>query len=614
MNKKVDIEKNRWDLSLMYSGINDPQIDKDIKTLTKKIKNFNALYKGNLSKTLGKAIADCSNIIMLQSKIMIYLFLLQSVNVSEVVVKSKIADVERIINKAFGEYLSFFDIEIVTIKDKTLKKLYKDDSVVAKHRPWIEHKRILKPHLLSESVESALIKRSSFGANAWGDFFDELEADLEFDFLKKKQTLTEMLHLLTNLQDKDERFKLMTIINEGLKGTFAKYSAQTLYMVTGSHGVARTERSYKHPMDERNKSNRVSDEVVNTLHKVVETVASPLTKRYYRLKAAHLGLKTLKWSDRNAQMPFSDTTKIPFDEAIGLVLKAYQSFSPVLADLASAFIKEKRIDVPAVKGKRGGAFNYSAVLPGGIPTSFVFLNYFGSNGDVMTLAHELGHGVHGMLAGESQGVLMSHAPIAFCETASIFGEMTTFNFLKKQLIAKGDKESLLAIIMSTIDGVVNTVVRQIGFSNFERRIHGIDKTYKKWGEPKKYSVEELNQIWIETLENIYGKDGEVFTYENMEYFWSYIPHFHRPFYVYGYAFGQLLTSGLYAQQASLGDKFEPLYLDLLRSGSTKNVTELLKPFSLDPTNKKFWIESVNVGLGALIEEAEKLSLEMGIKY
>ncbi|MFH0854282.1 MAG: M3 family oligoendopeptidase [bacterium] len=613
MNKNINVEQNRWDLSLMYSGIDDPKIDKDVEALCEKAKTFQISHKGNLSKTLGKAIVDYSDISMLEEKIMVYLYLLQSTNVSDSIVKSKTADIESVVNKAVGEYLAFFDIEINAVDNDTLKKLYENDNIVAKHRPWVEHTRIFKQHLLSEPVESALIKRSSFGAKSWGIFFDELESDLEFDFFGKKRTLTEMLHLMSDSQDKDERFELMTIINNGLKGAFAKYSAQTLYMVTGSGEVEKTERFYKHPMNARNKSNRVSDDVIDILHMVVESVAGPLTKRYYRLKAAHLGLKTLKWSDRNAPMPFSDTTVIPFDEAANMVLEAYRSFSPVMAEIAGSLIKEKRIDVPAVKGKRGGAYNYSAVLPGKISVSYVFLNYLGSNKDVKTLAHELGHAVHGLLAGEAQGVLMSHAPIAFAETASVFGEMTTFNFLKKQLVAKGDKKSLLAIIMNSIDDVINTVVRQISFSNFERRIHGMDKEYKIWGKPKKFSVEELNQIWLETTENLYGKNGEVFTYENMEYLWSYISHFHRPFYVYGYAFGQLLTSGLYAKQSSLGDKFEPLYLDLLRSGSTRNAIELLRPFSLDPTDEKFWTDSINAGLGTLIEEAERLSEEMGIK-
>lgn len=225
----------------------------------------------------------------------------------------------------------------------------------------------------------------------------------------------------------------------------------------------------------------------------------------------------------------------------------------------------------------------------------------------MTLAHELGHGAHGILAGEAQGPLMFHAPIAYCETASVFGEMTTFTLLKERLIRAGDKSSLLGLIMAKIDSMINTVVRQIGFSNFERRLHGMDETYTTWTEPRKRSVEELSAIWLMTAQELYGEEGDIFTFENSSHLWAYIPHFHSPFYVYGYAFGELLTQSLYAQRERLGTKFEPLYLDLLRSGSTKNVVELLAPFGLDARSDAFWKDGIAISLGALIEEAEQMS-------
>src|SRR5581483_8287510 len=244
--------------------------------------------------------------------------------------------------------------------------------------------------------------------------------------------------------------------------------------------------------------------------------------------------------------------------------------------------------------------------------SFTLLNYLGTNSDVMTLAHEFGHGVHGILAGQAQGPLMFHAPIAYCETASVFAEMTTFSFLKDRLARSGDQKSLLALIMGKIDTMLNTVVRQIGFSNFERRLHGIDESYKIWSQPAKRSVEELNAIWLRTAQELYGPDGEIFTYENSDRLWAYIPHFHSPFYVYGYAFGELLTQSLFAQRRRLGSRFEPLYLDLLRSGATKNVVELLEPFGLDARDEKFWSAGITGSMGALIEDAEEMSRALGL--
>jgi oligoendopeptidase F len=382
-------------------------------------------------------------------------------------------------------------------------------------------------------------------------------------------------------------------------------------MVAGAKAVEDKERGYAHPMDRRNKANRIPDSVVEVLHNSVTTLGGELTRRYYKLKARHLHLSVLRWSDRNAPMPFADTTVIPFQEAADIVTTSYESFSPTLTSLVKGFFADRRIDAPVVKEKRHGAFNSSHVLPGGKPVSYTLLNYLGSNRDVMTLAHELGHGVHGILAGEAQGPLMFHAPIAYCETASVFGEMTTFTFLKERLARSGDQKSFLALIMAKIDSTINTVVRQIGFSNFERRLHGMDASYTKWTEPSKRSAEELGAIWLKTAQELYGEEGEIFTYENASHLWSFIPHFHSPFYVYGYAFGELLTQSLFGQRQRLGANFEPLYLDLLRSGSTKDVVELLAPFGLDARGDAFWNDGIKASLGALIEEAEEMSRAEG---
>ncbi len=608
----VSAEPIRWDLSVLYADIADPRLDSDLRELTAMARRFSDSYKGRLAESLDKAMRDYAEIEMLSGKLQSYLFLRESTELTNAVIKAKHAAFQRELSAVSGEHLTFFELELVQLSDEALKSFYERDAFVAKHRPWIEHIRTFKRHFLSEPVESALVKRSPFNSGAWADFFDEVEADLRFEFRGGTKNLTEMMHLITESKDGELRADAMKSVNDGLAAPFAKYSAQTLYMVAGLKAVEDKERGYAHPMELRNKSNRIPDSVVNVLHNAVTTLGGSLTRRYYKLKARHLGLTTMRWSDRNAPMPFSDTTTIPFEEAADIVKSSYESFSPTLTALVKTFFTERRIDVPVVKEKRGGAFNSSHVLPGGKAVSFTLLNYLGSNRDVMTLAHELGHGVHGILAGEAQGPLMYHAPIAYCETASVFGEMTTFTFLKERLVRAGDTQSLLSLIMSKIDSTINTVVRQIGFSNFERRLHGMDESYKTWSEPQKRSVEELDGIWLKTAQELYGKEGEVFTFENSEHLWAYIPHFHSPFYVYGYAFGELLTQSLYAQRPRLGARFEPLYLDLLRSGSTKDVVELLAPFGLDARQESFWNDGITVSLGALIEEAEQLSRSMGV--
>ncbi len=606
-NKNLGAQDVKWDLSFLYKGVDDPQIDEDVKSLELLAKKFVENYKGKLYNKLGEAIEDYSSIKMLSDKIGMYLFLQQSLDVTNAAVKSKVAEVEQKINSVSGQYLTFFTIELVALSEEAVKILCDKDEIVKKHKPWIDHQRVFKPHLLTEEVESALTKRSAFGLSAWSQFFDECEADLEFNFEGSKKTLLEMLDSMSHLKDASQRAEALRLINQGFSGYFSKYSAQTLSILTGEMAVEIKERNYSHPMQGQNKSNNIPDEVVDALHIAVMESAGSLAKRYYKLKAKLLGLKKLAWSDRNAPLPFADTTAVPFGDAMELVQKAYESFSPTLARIVHNFFSNKKVDAPATKGKRGGAFNCSFVLENDRTESLTLLNYLGSGRDVMTLAHELGHGVHGILAGQAQSPLMCHAPIAYCETASVFGEMTTFNFLKKQLLAKNDTNGLLVLLTGKIEDMLNTVVRQISFSNFERRIHGMDAGYKNWGEAKKLSVKELSGIWGQVTKELYGNDGEVFTYENTEYLWSYISHFHRPFYVYGYAFGELLTQSLYAVQEKFGKNFEPLYLELLRSGSTKNATELLAPFGLDPVNPQFWADGIKVGLEAMIVEAETIS-------
>lgn len=605
--------KVRWNLAkFFYSGIDDPQIDKDVETLIAMEKYFHTAHKGKLAETLGRAMRVLEEMDMLGDKIGAYIGLLKSLNVTNSKVKAKESAVDVFLSNAAGEFCEFFEIELAALDNAICEKWYKEDEFVAKHKSWIEYVRRNKPHMLSESVESALTKRSPFGVSAWSEFSKELLADMEFRINNKRLTFEEALDILSSSQDSIERMKILEVINRKLGGYFAKYSAETLWIVAGGDAVEDKERNYAHPMRARNISNCVSDAMVEALHIAVQDIASPLAKRFYRLKAKHLGLETLRWSDRNAPMPFADSTVIPFDDAMKMVVAAYQSFSPTLAEKVRHMRKEGRIDAPTEKSKESGAFCHWQVFPDGKSLSFTFLNYFGYGRDVMTLAHEVGHGVHGELAGEAKGTLMSNAPTAYAETASLFGEMTTFNFLKRQLLKKGDKKSLLALLMDKLTDSINNTVRQIGFSNFERRLHGMDEMFATWGTPKKLSVKELDVLWLQTIKQLYGEEGEIFTYKNTEHLWTYVDHFQRPFYVYGYAFGELLVQSLYATAPTLGNSFEPLYLDALRSGSTRDVIEFVSPFGLDPTSEDFWANGINVGMGRMLQEAEELSREMGI--
>ena len=617
MTKQMTGAENiHWDLSEMYSGVDDPQIDADIAELERLHAEFDSKHRGNLARTLGQSIRDLSELEDLSNKVGVYLFLRLSTDTGNNAAKAKMAEMDKRLSQASAEHMVFYDLELVALSDEDIERQAAEDETVAKHLPWLRKVRLFKPHLLTEEVEGALAKRSPLGPGAWSEFFDEFESDLRFEWTDEDgetepKSLTEMLKIMSFAPDRDVRARAMKAVNDEFGRHFAKYSAQTLYMVAGSKEVSERDRGYKHPMQQRNMGSQIPDEVVEALHQAVHEHGAPLSQRFYRLKAVHLGFETLRWSDRNAPMPFEDEAEVTWEQAVATVRKAYASFSPTLSALVDQSIDARRIDAPCTKGRRGGAYNYSITLPGGEVRSFTFLNFTGTSRDVSTLAHELGHGVHGLLAGEAQGGLMMHAPMAYAETASVFGENVTFQFQLADAQARG-VESALALLMGKCDDIINTVVRQISFSDFERELHGHDGETLTRKPTSKLSVPELDQLWAKVTEKYYGPSGDVFTYEGFEHLWCYISHFHRPFYVYAYAFGELLTHSLYALKDELGDRFEPLYLDLLRSGSTKDVVELLAPFGIDPRDPEFWQRGIEVSLGKYLDEAEKLSAQLGV--
>jgi oligoendopeptidase F len=604
-------ENIQWDLCCLYQAADDPQIDADVLQWTLAAKAFHAEHAGKLQRTLPQAIRDNIALYILGDKPVKYLSMRQALDSGDAAINAKLAWLHRETSPIEAEYLEFFRHELVRMDDAVIQTHAAKDPIVRKHMPWIDKIRSSKPHLLPELVESALKKRDPFSSTAWSEFFEEVEADLRFPWDSGEKTLTEVLHILNEDPDAEARAAALETMNRGFSGYYAKYSAQTLFIVAGAAEVEIRDRVYANPMERRNKSNRLPNTVVETLHTTVTQKAGPLARRYYKLKAAILGVPTLAWSDRNAPMPFADSASIPWDDALETALTAYRSFSPWLAGLIEEMVAKKCIDARVAPGKHSGAFNESFVLSDG-PVSFTLLNYLGTDSDVMTLAHELGHGVHGLLSGHAQGPLMQQAPAALAETASIFGEMTTFMYLKEQLAETGEREQMLALIMRQLDGMINTVVRQIGFSNFERRLHGWDPATEKWKGTRKFSVAELDTLWLETVYELYGKPGEVFTFQHVEHLWAYISHFHMPFYVYGYAVGELITQSLYAARPRLGASFEPLYVHMLEMSSTVDAVELLALFDLNLNDPAFWADSIRVSMEAMLNEAEQLARDMGL--
>jgi oligoendopeptidase F len=596
-------EDVRWDLGDLYTDLEDPRLEADLDQLVIAAAAFDRAHRGKLAETLGQALVARARMDEQALKLMVYLHLRRSTDAANARVQQRMGVVFERWSVAEADHLNFFDHELVAIDEETYAAILERDEVCRRHRSLLDHLRANRRYLLEENVERALTLRSPFGAGEWGDYVEELESQLRFRLDDKEHTLPEILHVISNEPDGDRRAAALAAFSQGMiQQRFDKVMARTLNVVLGAKGVEDKERGYATPMSSRNIGNRIDDATVEALHEAVADLGAAQGRRYYRLLAAHLGRRPLRWSDRNAPLPFADNRVIPWQECVHTVLAAYGSFSPTLRDLVQMMIDRKWVDAPPYAGKTGGAFNFSVLLPGGEARSYNFLNYMGSTRDVMTVAHEVGHGVHGMLAAEAQGVLMYQAPMAYAETASIFGEMTTFKYLLER--AQTD-EQRLALLMDKCSDHVNTVVRQISFSNFERKIHA----QRRHG---KLTTEEYEAAWMETTRAFYGADGELFTYDNAQNLWAYVTHFLRPFYVYAYAFGELFTQSLYAVQGELGGRFEGMYLELLRAGGSKDAVELMAPFGLDPRDPEFWRRGIAGSVQGWLDEAERISARMGV--
>ncbi|HUH04042.1 MAG TPA: M3 family oligoendopeptidase [Kofleriaceae bacterium] len=598
MANETGAENVHWELSDLYTGVDDAAIERDLGVALELAKQFDERHRGTLAQTLGAALTAQARISELVDKLMVYLFLQRSTDAANGTIQQRIGKVQEAWSQAEADHLTFFEHELAAMPEEAYAALLARDEVVQQHRSMLDHMRETARYLLSEPVERALTLRSPFGPSEWSDYAEEWEAELSFELEGQPKSLPEILHVINNDADGDRRALALDVFSKGItEQRFDRFSARTLNVTLGAKAVEDRERGYSSPMSARNIGNRVDDATVEALHEAVADVGAAQCRRYYRLLSRHLSIAPLRWSDRNAPLPFQDTRTVPWSECIETVLQAYGSFSPTLRGHVASMLDRKWVDAPPYKGKVGGAFNYSVCLPGGDVRAYNFLNYMGSTRDVMTVAHELGHGVHGLLAGAAQGPLLFRAPMVYAETASIFGEMTTFDYV----LANADSDQQrLALLMGKANDFLNSVVRQISFSNFERQIHARRRDGK-------LTVEELNELWMGVTRAFYGDDGDLFTYDNTHNLWAYVSHFLRPFYVYAYAFGELFTQSLFAIRERFGAEFEPMYLELLRAGGTKSAVELMKPFGLDPTSPAFWQNGVTGSVARWLDEAERIT-------
>jgi oligoendopeptidase F len=487
-----------------------------------------------------------------------------------------------------GSHLLFFTLELNRIDDALIEQAIARDPLAAHFAPWIRDLRKEKPHQLEDRIEQLFMEKSMTGAAAFNRLFDETMATLTFEMDGETLGLEATLSLLQSADPK-KRENAAKALGKTFEANIRTFTLITNTLAKDKE-ISDRWHHFEDIADSRHLANRVERDVVDALAEAVKNAYPRLSHRYYAMKAKWLGMEKMSFWDRNAPLPETPDATIPWTEAKDTVLSAYGAFSPEMADIAETFFDKQWIDASTRPGKAPGAFAHPAV-PSVHP--YVLVNYMGKPRDVMTLAHELGHGVHQVLAG-GQGALMCATPLTLAETASVFGEMLTFRALLDKTKDKRERKAMLA---QKVEDMINTVVRQIAFYQFERKLH----TARREGE---LTSEQIGELWMSVQAESLGPAIDLTG--GYETYWSYIPHFiHSPFYVYAYAFGDCLVNSLYAVYQNAADGFQAKYFELLKAGGTKHHSELLKPFGLDASDPSFWDKGLSM-IEGLIDELEAL--------
>ncbi|MEL7272761.1 MAG: M3 family oligoendopeptidase [Pseudomonadota bacterium] len=583
-----------WNLADLYPGMSSDEFKADFDNAVPWAKSFEEQYKGKLASLLGnhgddlaKAIVEYEKLEDGLGRLISYAGLIYAGDSANPTHAKFYGDVQEQLTKA-SAHLLFFPLEFNQLEEAAVDAGFEQSQNLAYFRPWIMDLRLDKPYQLEDKIEQLFLEKSATGRGAFNRLFDETMSALRFDVNGESLAIEPTLNLL-----QDRNGKLRKDASDALAKTFGE-NLRLFTLITNTLAkdkqIGDTWRGFDDVADSRHLANRVERPVVDALVEAVEDAFPRLSHRYYAMKAKWMGMEQLNHWDRNAPLPIGPQRTIKWDEARQTVLDAYGGFAPDMADIADWFFQNNWIDAPVRPGKSPGAFAHPTV-PSAHP--YVLMNYQGKPRDVMTLAHELGHGVHQVLAGK-QGALMASTPLTLAETASVFGEMLTFRSLLDQATDPAERKAMLA---AKVEDMINTVVRQIAFYMFERKVH----EERRKGE---LTSDQLCDMWLSVQEISLGPAIKIG--EGYETFWTYIPHFiHSPFYVYAYAFGDCLVNSLYAVYQNSEQGFQEKYFDMLRAGGTRHHSQLLAPFGLDASDPTFWSKGLAV-IEGLIDELEAL--------
>lgn len=587
-----------WDLADLYPGTDSPALKADLARMAETVAQFSGDYRGRLaelagaddaSERLGEALARYEALQDLLGRLMSYAGLLYSGDTTDPARAKFYGDVQEKVTNASAQLL-FFQLELNRLDDATLMAAA-DKPPLARWKPWLEDIRKEKPYELDDRLEELFHEKYISGAAAWNRLFDETIAALRFKVGGEELAIEPVLNLMQDPKEEKRREAAQAV------GATLRANLRTFTLITNTLAkdkeISDRWRGFQDVADSRHLSNRVEPEVVEALAKAVTDAHPRLSHRYYKLKAKWFGKDALDYWDRSAPLPASPSRRYSWEEARGVVLSAYNGFAPRMGRIAGDFFDKRWIDAPVRPGKAPGAFSHPTV-PSAHP--YVLLNFQGKTRDVMTLAHELGHGVHQVLAAR-QGALMAPTPLTLAETASVFGEMLTFRALLAQA---GDKVQRRALLASKVEDMINTVVRQMAFYAYERKVH----IERRNGE---LTADQLCDIWMSVQADSLGPSIRLGP--GYETFWAYIPHFiHSPFYVYAYAFGDCLVNSLYGVYQKAQEGFAERYFALLEAGGARPYNELLQPFGLDARDPAFWSIGLDM-IDGLIGELEAMEEE-----
>ena len=580
----------RWDLSDLYRSTDSPEIELDLGRAFDAAIRFEQAHKGRLAGLhadgLAAAIAEYERIEEILGRLGSYAGLVFATDSSD----SERGRFSQGVNEritAVSTHLVFFSLELNDLDDAHLEALLARESSLLRWQPFLRDLRVFRPHQLAPEIERVLHEKEVTGRAAWSRLFDETIAGLRVPVDGERLTVNAALDLMSD-RDRARRKRAAHAIGATFGENIKLFSLITNTLAKDK-AIVDGWRHYDRPTSARNRQNMVEDEVVEALVAAVANDFGRISHRYYLLKAGWLGLDKLQHWDRNAKLPDDGDRTVPWAEARARVLEAYDGFDPAIGAIGRRFFDNAWIDAAPVPGKSGGAFAHPTV-PSVHP--YLLLNYHGRARDVMTLAHELGHGVHQVLAAE-QGYLQSSAPLTLAETASVFGEMLAFRAV---LAAETDPARRRILLAGKVEDMLNTVVRQVAFYQFECKLHDARRN-------SELTPDQIGALWLDVQRASLGPAFE-FT-PDYAVFWAYVPHFvHSPFYVYAYAFGDCLVNALWATFEGGHPDFQRKYGELLRAGGTRRHRELLAPFGLDASDPQFWKRGLDVISGFIDELAE----------